>query len=193
MSIEYYNKNAKQYIDNTFKIEMKELYFPFERYLNPQAKVLDLGSGTGRDSIYFQNQGYDVYAVDASIELVNFAKQYLGNRAINATFQGFVPKDNFDGIWACASLLHLEDDELIKIIKKYIDYLNKDGIFYISFKKRNKSYTKDGRYFNCFSKSRFQKFIKEISNLKNIEMFYSNDQRKERNQEVWLNVILKKI
>ena len=52
----YYNKHAKEYINNTKDVNMKEYYDIFESYHKLQDKILDIGFGSGRDSLYFKNK-----------------------------------------------------------------------------------------------------------------------------------------
>ena len=49
----YYSKNYKECINKTKNVDMKEYYNVFEMYLKPNSKILDIGFGSGRDSLYF--------------------------------------------------------------------------------------------------------------------------------------------
>lgn len=105
-TLEYYNLHAKQFYDATVDVAMDEIYAPFLRYLPKQASILDLGCGSGRDTLAFKNMGYQVNAIDYSQELVEKARQLTG---INVRYQSFYDlneQEQYDGIWACASLLH---------------------------------------------------------------------------------------
>lgn len=55
----YYNDHAKEYIDNTLNCDMSHLYNDFIKYLKEHDKVLDIGFGSGRDSLYFSKH-FDV-------------------------------------------------------------------------------------------------------------------------------------
>ena len=57
---DYYQENAKEYIGKTINADMSSLYSKFEKYLRPGSKILDLGFGSGRDSLYFLSKGYEV-------------------------------------------------------------------------------------------------------------------------------------
>ena len=193
MSINYYNKKAKEFIENTFHANMSELYKIFEQHLNENDLILDLGSGTGRDSLYFLSKGYDVVAIDASEEMVNYSKPFLQEKVLISTFSDFNPKQKFDAIWACASLLHLEDNELNKTIFKYLSHLKTNGVFYMSFKKGNENYFKDNRFFNCFTKDSFTLFINQFHTIEIIDLFETSDVRPNKENEEWINAIIRKI
>lgn len=192
MSIDYYNKKAKEFIENTYNANMSAQYAIFEKHLFQGASILDLGSGAGRDSAYFLSKKYDVVAIDASEELVNYSKQFLGNNVLLETFNSYQPNKKFHGIWACASLLHLDDTELKVVINKYLNFLTKNGVFYMSFKKRKENYYKDDRFFNCFDQDRITKFITHFKDIEIIELLETDDVRPNRIDEKWINIVLRK-
>ncbi|MEA1883074.1 MAG: class I SAM-dependent methyltransferase [Thermotogota bacterium] len=90
MSIEYYDKNAEMYFNDAMKVDIRKLYNVFEKYLNQGDSVLDIGCGSGRDSHYFLEKGYNVYAHDGSAAMVAYAKRLLGNRVALAHSIGTV-------------------------------------------------------------------------------------------------------
>ena len=77
-TIDYYNKNANMYCDKTINIDMSKQYELFLKYVKTGGKILDFGCGSGRDSLYFKNLGYDVTAIDGSSELCKIASMYTG-------------------------------------------------------------------------------------------------------------------
>ncbi len=115
-TIDYYNKHAEEFTASTFKVEMESLYAPFLRYLPEQASILDLGCGSGRDSFAFKNKGYQVEAIDYSAELVKKAKELTGIEVRQQSFDELNESEKYDGIWACASLLHCDRDCLPEVI-----------------------------------------------------------------------------
>ena len=68
-TLEYYNKNAKIYCEQTLEGNMQENYDKFLQHLPSNAYILDFGCGSGRDSKYFIEKGYKVKAIDGSIEM----------------------------------------------------------------------------------------------------------------------------
>ena len=106
-TITYYNQNAEEYFDKTVNVSMQELYDQFEVYLKPGDKILDLGCGSGRDSKYFLSKGYDVISVDGSKAMYNLAGAYIGREVRNITFEKINYDNEFDVVWAYASLVHV--------------------------------------------------------------------------------------
>ena len=61
-SLEYYNLHAKEFFDNTRDVEFTEMQDRFLKYLNPGARILDFGCGSGRDTKYFLGRGFKAEA-----------------------------------------------------------------------------------------------------------------------------------
>lgn len=94
----------------------------------PGDRVLDLGSGSGRDALLLHDAGLDVTCLDASTSMVAMTER-LGFPTIHAKFKDLqLDKDTFDGIWAYTSLLHIPTTELIATVTYLRDILPKDGI-----------------------------------------------------------------
>jgi len=68
-TIEYYNNNAEKYYKNTVEVDMSPLYKEFLKHIKENGHILDAGCGSGRDSLYFLKQGYEVTAIDGSKKL----------------------------------------------------------------------------------------------------------------------------
>lgn len=191
-TIDYYNHNAKEFTDNTQNVDMSETYALFEKYLKPNASILDLGCGSGRDSKYFIKQGYNVVAVDGSKELCDIASRYIGQKVINMYFSELEYQDEFDGIWACSSILHATNEELNNIFNLLRNALKSQGVIYASFKYGEFEGERNGRYFSDFTEEKIRKLLKRIKGLEIMEFSITSDARKDRAEEKWLNVIIKK-
>ena len=68
-TLEYYNENADKFILGTLNVDMMTIQKKFISYIPKNGKVLDLGCGSGRDSLFFKTLGYNVTAIDGSAEL----------------------------------------------------------------------------------------------------------------------------
>ena len=156
-TLAYYNENAKKYFDKTINVDMRKQYEMFLKYIKDGGKILDFGCGSGRDSLYFHNLGYEVYPIDGSIEMCKLAHQYTSLPVKCINFNELSDIDFYDGIWACSTILHVPRKELLSVLIKLRDSLKQDGYMYTSFtdgydKEENKE---DGRYFNDLSKDKF--------------------------------------
>lgn len=197
MSISYYENNADKYIKDTFKVDMSHLYTSFIKYLPVGGKVLDIGCGSGRDSKWFDEQGYVVYAHDGSCEMVNYTKAFIGERVKVCEFEAFDSLQlygesiQFDGLWACSSLLHVEEENLKRVIENYLNYLKPEGVFFMSFKRREGNYVKDGRIFTNFTRKKLLAFIGEIHRVEIVEVIETGDVRVGREDEGWISVVVR--
>lgn len=132
--MKYYDENAEEYVQQTMPLDMGDLYTKFLRYIPENGSILDAGCGSGRDSLYFLQQGYDVEAFDASRELSKLAAQLTGLSVQCLTFQEMIPCSAFDGIWANATLLHVPQEELHDVLETLRQALKPGGTLYCSFK-----------------------------------------------------------
>ena len=149
--------------------------------------ILDLGCGSGRDSLAFLEAGLAVDAVDGSAEMVKAASELTGLRAEHATFADFEPKGGYDGIWACSSLLHVPAAELPAIVAKYAAALKPGGRFYLSFKIGDHDGMRNGRWFTDMTEQSFRRLIDGVEDLTVDRIDVTSDVRPMRSDEKWLN------
>jgi 2-polyprenyl-3-methyl-5-hydroxy-6-metoxy-1,4-benzoquinol methylase len=192
MSINYYNTNAQKFINDTFNLAMSDLMDEFLAFVPDEGIILDLGCGSGRDSVEFQRRGYVVVAVDGSQAMIEHAAKFLGNHSVCSTFAEYETDIRFHGIWALASLLHVPEEDMAQVIRKYLGLLVDKGIFLISFKNRDINYEKDGRIFTCYTKDKLASLLSEVGSLDVIKFFETVDRREDRQDEKWISVIIKK-
>ena len=188
--MKYYSGHSKEYIENTKDADMTSLYSLFEKYLNQNSKsIMDLGFGSGRDSLYFASQGFDVLSVDPTPEFFNYGKS-IGLNVVCKKAEDIDYVNEFDGIWACASLLHVDSNNLNDVFKRCYKALRKDGVMYCSFKYGTFEGLRNGRYFVDVNENKIKEYISGTGfEIKEIMITY--DVRPERDDK-WLNVILAK-
>ncbi|MCT4592794.1 MAG: class I SAM-dependent methyltransferase [Anaeromicrobium sp.] len=190
---EYYNENAESFVENTLNADMANLYDRFEKYFIKDNSILDLGCGSGRDSLYFKNQGYIVTALDYSEKLAKSASKLIGQEVLVKDMREISYVSKFHGIWACASVLHINRIDINMVMKNCARALKDEGVFYLSFKYGDREEMKNGRYFNFYNEESFRQLIKKVGGFKILEMFKTTDVRPGREGEYWLNIIMKKI
>jgi 2-polyprenyl-3-methyl-5-hydroxy-6-metoxy-1,4-benzoquinol methylase len=197
MSIKYYNDHANQFIQDTFEADMSATYALFTQYLKPEAIILDIGCGSGRDGKYFLSQGFEVYAHDGSEAMVEHARQFLGDKVALAEFSNFSPLEAFgkelifDGLWACASLIHVQEENMINVVNNYVSFLKTEGVFFLSFKLRTENHEKDGRSFTNFTREKLIAFVEQCDDLTVIELQETADVRPGRENEGWISVVVR--
>lgn len=191
MTIKYYNDNAASFFAGTVDIDMSELHNKFIIYLPEGALILDAGCGSGRDSLAFQKYGFAVEAFDASETLVQKARELTGIDVQLKQFHEVNEINRFDGIWTCASLLHLPRTELESSMRLLSNALKPNGVWYLSFKYGTTEREIDGRHFTDIDESLLQKLVNSVGDLSVIEMWISMDKRPDRDER-WLNAVLRK-
>lgn len=191
-TIDYYDKNMERFIADTIHADMRVNYSHFLPGLPCPARILDFGCGSGRDTGYFKEQGYMVEAIDGSKELCRAASCYTGIKVRQMHFQDLRDREAYDGIWACASILHLSYRELAAVFPKLADALKPDGIVYSSFKYGTYEGERNGRYFTDMDEVKFKK-LAEVTGVFELEdLWITSDVRAGRSEEKWLNGILRK-
>lgn len=96
-------------------------------------KILDLGCGSGRDLVAFQEMGYQVTGLDATPAFVEMASQIAGCEVWQQSFLSLdLPSKTFDGIFANASLIHVPSVEMLGVLENLHQALSKNGILLMS-------------------------------------------------------------
>lgn len=193
-TLEYYNKNAKIYCEQTLVGNLQENYDRFLKYLPSNAYILDFGCGSGRDSKYFIHNGYRVKAIDGSIEMCKLASKYINQEVTCMRFEDLTNIDTYDGIWACSSILHIEKENLPKVLAKMINALKTNGIIYTSFKIGTGYEVKEDKYYNYLTKNEMIQILNQLNkNIKLVEYFETlPSTKREAKNTVWGNFIIKK-
>ncbi len=188
----YYDSHADEFYKGTVNVEFSTMQERFLAKLEKNSYILDFGCGSGRDTKYFLEQGYNVDAVDGSKKLCRLACEYTGIEVKNMFFQELSEVDKYDGIWACSSILHLPITDLNKVMRRMAVALKENGIIYTSFKYGTFAGEKNGRFFTDMTEETFAEFIGEIEDLEVEEQWITLDVRPGRGEEKWLNLILRK-
>ena len=191
-TIEYYNENVDKFVNDTQDVVFCATQDLFLSYLNEGNSILDLGCGSGRDTKYFLSKGYKVDATDGSEEICKVASDYTGINVKCLLFNELDEIDKYDGIWACASILHLDRDDLIDVFHRIARALKDNGILYTSFKYSEFEGMRNGRYFTDFTLESFNEFQTNIPEFIIEKKWITRDVRAGREDEKWLNLIMRK-
>lgn len=190
-TLAYYNENADTFIEGTLSVDMSEIQNKFTSYLEEGSHILDAGCGSGRDSLAFKQAGYTVTAIDGCKALCEKASELLGQPVRNILFEDITEENIYDGIWACATLLHIPSSEIVEVFRRLMIALKEGGIFYASFKYGDFEGERNGRYFTDYTEKRFATLLEQFPEFTQLEQFITIDQRPDR-EERWLNVVLRK-
>lgn len=131
--------------------------------LLPSGKVLEIGSGAGKDASALIAMGYDYTGTDASDGLLKVAQK----RNPKATFKHIgvhdlnFPEHEFDGFWTVATLLHIPKDRIDEALQRIKTQVKSGGIGFITMKTGagEREDTETGRWFAYYSKEGFQEVL----------------------------------
>lgn len=191
-SIDYYERYGSAYFENTVNLSMEEQLEQFLEYLPENAEVLDLGCGSGRDGKYLEEAGCYVTLMDGSRQMCRLAEIYTDQEVLCMTFEEMTFDEVFDGIWACASLLHVPGREMDDILEKVIHALKPGGILYMSFYYGEEEGIRNHRFFHDYTEQTMTDLLRRHPALEVLTMFATSDSRGDHSGMRWLNVFARK-
>nr|WP_297708436.1 class I SAM-dependent methyltransferase [uncultured Butyrivibrio sp.] len=191
-NVDYYNRNADSFFEGSINADMSVVRARFLSYVPAGGRILDAGCGSGRDSKVFMEAGYDVVSFDASEEMCKRASEYIGREVKNMRFEEMSFANEFDGIWACASLLHVAFEKLPEIVKKLHEALRTNGAVYASFKYGEGTKIRGDRVFSDFTEESVIPLF-ENAGFKIVSNVVGTDSRPGREDEKWVNVLCVKL
>ena len=190
-SISYYDTHAEAFFSETQGVDMTPVHQRFLAQLPAGAHILDAGCGAGRDSKVFHQLGYQITAFAASAQLVALSQKHTGLPVVQRRFKDVVEVTTYDGIWACASLLHIPESQIVENLQRLWQALKPDGVFYLSFKYGEGEREHNGRHFTDATERRLSRWLSGLSEIASVEMWTTTDQRPGRN-DPWLNALIRR-
>jgi 2-polyprenyl-3-methyl-5-hydroxy-6-metoxy-1,4-benzoquinol methylase len=190
-TIRYYDEHAEEFVRGTVSVDMEPLHGLFLAMLPETGTILDAGCGSGRDSKIFLDRGYSVTAIDASEKMVEATANLTGLVARRLQFQQMEFDNEFDGIWACASLLHVPRAEIDTVLNAFARALRPNGVCYLSFKEGQDDRMQDGRLFTDFTESGLKAVLAHCSELEVVRIWTTQDARPDRADQ-WVNALVRK-
>ena len=192
ITLSYYNTHAQDFVQGTVGVDFHITQDRFLAQLPAGAKILDFGCGSGRDTKYFLERGFAVEATDGSAELCKLASEHTGISVKQMLFDELDAVAKYDGIWACASILHLAWKDLVVVMQIMVRAVKGEGVIYTSFKYGQFTGERNGRFFTDLDEEGLAKLLREVGSLEVKELWITGDVRPGRGEEKWLNVLLKK-
>lgn len=93
--------------------------------------LLEIGAGTGNDSLFFQNNHIDIVCTDLSPAMIDICR----GKGLQAYVMDFLsldfPPTSFDAIYALNCLLHVPTHDLSAVLQKLRELLRPDGLFFL--------------------------------------------------------------
>lgn len=191
MSIDYYDRNADIFFAGSAYADLGATHARFLAHIPSGGAILEAGCGSGRDALAFKSAGYAVTAFDGSAKMVELAAAHAGLPVLHRRFDEIDWIETFDGIWSCASLLHVPRAELDAVMARLARALKPGGAWFMSFKHGETERFANGRHFTDMTEDMASAAITRAG-LKPIDLWISVDARPGREAERWTNAIAKK-
>jgi SAM-dependent methyltransferase len=191
MSVDFYDLNAGAFFQRSVNADMGPLHERFLADVPPGGAILDAGCGSGRDARAFTIAGYNVTAFDGSAAMVRMASAHTGLRVLHMTFDEVEWSGAFDGVWACASLLHVATVALPATAARLTRALRPGGILFASFKDGDSERELGGRRFTDLRPSAVQSLLVGAG-LQVLDVWSAADVRPDRPDEMWVSAIARK-
>ena len=191
-SLDYYERYAIPYYEQTIDLDMSEVMRPFIELMPEGAEVLDLGCGSGRDTVALEEQGYLVTAMDGAKRMCELAEIYTDRDVLHLTFEEMDFDEVFDGITACASLLHVPSDEMPAIMGKVLAALKPGGVLYFSVYEGERDGMYGGRYYCDYTRAGIRKLMMQFDCAEILDIWTTDDVRQDKADRQWLNVLVRK-
>ncbi len=189
-TVSYYDDNAAEFASRTLSIDLGHLRAPLLKELAPASRILDLGCGVGRDARAFLAAGHSVTAVDASREMVRIATENTGQPAQQMRFDEMEFEEEYDGVWACASLLHAPKDEMPDILARVARSLRACGVAQLSVKYGDGEEYRDGRWFSDYTVAGLHAVLDAVATLTPAKYWVTQDQRRTDTQ--WVHALARR-
>jgi SAM-dependent methyltransferase len=185
----YYAKHAREYFDKTVGTDLSSVRDRLISRMRPGGRILDAGCGSGRDLRAFRLRGFVAMGIDASEPLVRMAEAYSGVPCRVGRLEDLRFDQDFDGIWACASLLHLPKAIVADVVKQMNRALVPGGVLFISVQEgTGEERASDGRFFASYGVDELKDIV-ESSGFSVEEVWTSADSLSSRRSVNWVNLI----
>ncbi len=93
--------------------------------------LLEIGAGSGQDSVFFKEAGLDTFSTDLSPEAIRLCRE-KGLQAEVMSFDALTfPYGAFDAVWGMNCLLHSPKDDLPRVLEGIKRVLKPGGVFFM--------------------------------------------------------------
>ena len=188
-TVAFYELHAQTYFERTVVADLEPLYGRFLPNVRPGGKILDLGSGSGRDLKVMHDRGFAPFGIDASPKLAKLAADFSGVTCLTMRFEDLSLPMAFDAVWACASLLHVSKCRMPTILANIHSSLAAEGVLFASVQLgEGEKLSPDGRFFAYYDSEEFSHLI-EKAGFKIQQSWLSKDSLSHRRPIDWINVV----
>ena len=193
LTLDHYENNAQSFFEGTRNHDVSQNY---REFLSPFAidteiDILDFGCGPGRDLKYFSELGHRAVGLDGSFEFCQMARKYSGCEVLHQPFTDLdLPDNAFDGVFANASLFHVQKPNLQEVLTKLFHALRRDGVLFMSNPRGNDESWSGTRYGNYMEFDETRDYLDQAGF--EVLKHYYRPEGKPLHEQPWLAVVSRK-
>ena len=125
--------------------------------------------------------------------MVAAATKHTSQQSLLLRFDQIDFTDEFDGIWACGSLLHVARHDLHSVFSRFFQALKPNGVIYLSFKYGDTERMEEERLFNDMNEATLGLFLGGRPELELVHLWITQDLRNyARGYQNVLNALLRR-
>jgi SAM-dependent methyltransferase len=140
-TVRAYDASATDYLERTQELPaaIASAIGRFVRVVPPGSRVLEVGSGSGRDALALEQAGLSVRRTDITPAFVDLlrARGQVADRLdplVDDLADPATPEAAYDGVWADASLLHVDREDLPTVLARLARATRPGGGLFVSVK-----------------------------------------------------------
>jgi SAM-dependent methyltransferase len=191
MSIACYDRSGARFFTDSAYADLSAIHARFLAHVPPGGAILEAGCGSGRDALAFKRGGYAVTAFDGSAKMVELATTHSGLPVQHLRFEDVAWENAFDGIWSCASLLHVPRSDLEGVMRCLARALKPGGAWFMSFKLGETERFANERHFTDMTPDMLAALLARLD-MTLLDAWISDDARPGRDGERWTNAIARR-
>jgi len=188
---DFYQKNYKAYHEKTFSIDPSSFLSPLAQRLPPEAFILDVGCGSGRDLLWMKKKGFDVIGFERSPGLAELARENAGCEVIEGDFEIYdFSVISVDAIILVGTLVHVSHKRFSDVLQNITSAIPDNGSVLITLKEGSGDLTDlDGRIFYLWEDQN----LRELFNALGFRLCdFSTSVSKTGSGDVWMSYVLDK-